>query len=244
MRKQFTLLDEFEPEELIRRRKSLIGLPASVSLSKGGKYGVGATVNSSKGGIYSVSSSTVGYNVYVGIDAIPDLDTPTQFSATLPITVITTPPGSGTKTYNVIVRAVNAYGLESQNQKSYSFTINSSGTLLYPTIDPPQQLAAMLDKYSAVRILAVYPNYPNDVYPATLWKLWISLAVPDVDVDAVYQTGTVDSKYLRPILTGTLPSGTYNVALCLYRDSDATRSEPARTTVIVPAGLATPVGLP
>jgi len=198
-------------------------------------------VNASCGGRAIIAGATVGYAVYIGINAPPDFTVaPSQFSATLPITVSTTPPGSGTKTYNVVIRYRNAYGLESQNQHAFSFTIDSAGLQMVDPPPMPQQLSVYLDKDNIIRVLASYMQYDFDAVKATRWKLWVSTSAIDTTVDAPYQTDIVTGKTLRPLLTGSLAAGDYNMALCLYRDTDSLQSLPAATAITVPPSISTP----
>ncbi len=190
-------------------------------------------------GIYEILGIS-GFNVYVGVNALPDLASPPVFTATLPYQVATTPPGMGTKTYNVIVRAVNAYGLESQNQYAYSFVIDTSGTLVATIKPAPINLLVTLATTGGIGVRAMWPPFSKAV--TATWRLWVKATPPDVGVDTVTQTAAATSQALSPMITGTLAPGLWHIALGVY--SEGALSEVARTTITVPVDLDGPVLLP
>ncbi len=81
----------------------------------GGACGYYVHTTSQLGGGSKVANASVaGYVVYVGVNVPPDINQPpTAYSASLPITIGSPPPISGTNTLYVLVRSRNQYGLES-----------------------------------------------------------------------------------------------------------------------------------
>jgi hypothetical protein len=207
---------------------------------KSGLYGTTVGVVSRKAGTFSIEAGLAGYNVYVGIDALPDLvGAPTYFSATLPIMIPTTPPGLGTKTYNVVVRKVNAAGLESQNQRAFKFTIGTSSQLILPVIDPPVGVQAFVQKEGAIRIVGIYPG-AGGTNSANEWRMWYDTTPPVVS-DPYDMNQTVIGRNMTPIVTGGNAAGTYYIALALYRSADGYLSPETRVTVTVPVSLDAPL---
>lgn len=231
-------------QEIIpQRRRAVYVPPTPVSREQGAYYGMQAAIMREQCGGFHVAG-TPGYNIYVGVDTLPDLTADPVFTATLPYQIATTPPASGTKTYNVLVRAMSQYGLESQNQYAYSFTIDSIGDLVLPAIASPNPFAAYIAPGTKIRLLAGYPGYGIDQYPATHWRVWIKSAVPDVDVDTPTASSLITSPIMTPYLSVPLAAGTWHVALCLYRSTDARLSGPARATLVIADPLDAPFGSP
>ena len=181
------------------------------------------------------NDSLIGYCVFVGVGVLPDLNSISAFSETLPITIPLTPPMS-TSVVNVLVRKRNKYGLFSQNQKCFSFTVNSSGDLVNYELSPPTGILASIIDIGKIRVMGTYSNYNVDVYPATAFRVWIGTTPPDVNSDpfTIEQT-TEGSGTFGVNLPDTYSPGTYHVAMTLVRNNwDGFSSTPITTTVIVP----------
>jgi hypothetical protein len=205
-------------------------------LNQLGLYGVyGPNMRSRAGlGNYRIANSIFGYNVYVGVNALPDLTAgPAQFSAVLPIYVTTTPPVSGTKTYYVLVRAQDHYGLESQNSNYYTLTIDSSGNPFLPPVNGPVDLHAFPAPGQAIRVLALYPGYGVDAAPADQWKVWINTVPPNPAVDPPTSIISITGVSLNSSLATYTPN-LYYVTVGLYRVADGTLSSTLTTTVVIP----------
>ncbi len=199
------------------------------------------TYNTSQFGNYRVQNTAIeGYVVWVGSGTIPDLTlSPTAFATTLPINVVLTPPGSGTLTYYILTRYQDSYGLVSQNSNYTTITIDSSGGLILPPIPIPLGLIAVPIAGGKIRILAQYPGYSSDKFPATLWQVFLGTVAPDPSVDPVVYSVAVSG----PILTANLGSyapGLYYVAVVLFRNTDSMQSPALTGTVTVPAPPAAP----
>lgn len=211
-------------------------LPTGVMTAYVGLGGIYVGVTGGEAvGASRVRNDIEGYNVYVGVDALPDLSAaPAAFTQTLPFNVVTTPPVSGTKTYNVIVRRQDEFGLESQNQTLYTTTINSSGDLVMPAIVRPQGLQLTPQAGGRIRVLSTYPGYGVDgAFTATHWRVWASLGAIDVDADPPTLVVTMTGKVLATSV-GPLPAGDYTVAVALYRTTNGTRSPAISGTVTLP----------
>jgi hypothetical protein len=208
--------------------------PSGITNAHLGISGIFVGITAAHLGISGVRNDVAGYNIYVGVDSLPDLSQPPSFSQTLPVSVATTPPMSGTRTYYVLVRAQNQFGLESQNQWTKSFTIDSSGNLALPPIGTPQTLQAFPQAAGFVRLLATYPGYFLDEYKANTWNIWISVAEPDVLLDIPVATAPVQGSGLAANI-GSFASGqTYQIAVTLFRAVDGRQSEPIRGEVTFP----------
>lgn len=225
-----------------RPRRPVIILPAtSVSGGEWGAYGTPTQAGGGgRWGGYRVKNDIAGYNVYIGQDQMPDFSLPpASFSATLPINIATTPPGSGTRTYYIVVRRQNEYGLESQNQYPKTITIDSTGALVLPPLASPTNLAVMPRPGGNIRLRAGYPGYNTDEYRADLWRLWITTTPPDVTSDPPTLQSPADGPALLTSF-GSFTPGDYIVTLALYRNADAFTSPAVAATVTIGDGPETP----
>jgi hypothetical protein len=228
---------DFEYYEQFTRQPT----PSGVLTAYLGVSGIFVGVTSAHLGISGVRNDIAGYNVYVGVDVLPDLEAPpTAFSQTLPVSVATTPPASGTRTYYVIVRLQNQYGLESQNQYVRTITVDSSGNLVLPPISPPQGLQLTAQPGGKIRVLSTYSGWHVDKSPATEWKVWVGTSPPDTEVDVPVTTAPVVSNVLA-VETGPFLSGTtYYIAVALFRSDDGAYSNVVTGSValpIIPGGI-------
>ncbi len=221
-------------------------LPMGVFVSQEGTYGIQITVSGSgQAGIYRVQNNIVGYNVYVHAGSPPDpTSIPTTFSSTLPISVPLTPPVSGTLTYYVLVCTQDHYGLQSVNQNpQFVVTIDSSGGLLLSPIAAPTNLSLYQQIADTINILASYAGYSTDVSPATLWKIWIKVTLPDptMDTPAIISTVTGDT---LSVTSGSFAPGTYYVMVGLYRLADNSLSPTAYAQITLSASPSQPIPVP
>lgn len=210
-----------------------------------GAGGVAASVQTfvglSVGGRYRVANAAVaGYAVYVGMAGPPDYAAgPAVTGATLPLAVTVTPPLTGTQAFWVVTRAVDVYGLESQNQYPTIITVDSSGHVVLGPISDPTTLRLYPTPGPGIRILANYPGLTQDTNPADTWLVWVATGVPD--------TGTTPTATVPVSAVGTLSTtvavagGPYNVAVRLLRTEDTGLSAAITGTVVVPAVPAEPV---
>ena len=220
------------------RRKRLLP-PASITVSSVGRYGTPTSCEVASQGGHRVANDIAGYNVYVGVDALPDLTgDPTQFSATLPFNVNVVAPLSGERTFYVVVRRQNQYGLESQNQYAKTITIDSAGLLVLPPLLAPAGLRLIPLPGGYVRVQSTYPNFTADEYPANEWRVWVGSSAPSTG-GAPSLTATAST-----MLSGTLGSyspGTYHVAVALRRNADAFLSPELRGTFTIPDAPTVPL---
>jgi hypothetical protein len=165
------------------------------------------------------NESVRGYNVYIGVNQLPDFTAPTSFSTILPVSLPYAAPGVGTDTYYVVVRKVNSLGLESVNQVSMLVVVNSSGDHVLTPVSDPVNLRLIEQADRLVRVLATYPGYSQDSSPATTWKVWAGLTTPNPAVDLPIYTQTVTGSILAINLAGSA-GDTLHVAVGLYRDQD------------------------
>lgn len=218
------LLNTFEPSE---RGSSSIASTFAAAFR-----GYGPIANAAK----------IGYAVWVGEDALPDLDGPeTAFSATVPFNIPVTPPVSGTKSLYVVVRKRNQHGLVSQNQQPVLIQVDSTGTLVRNPIPAPIEVHAVAFEAGHFRILAKYPTVDMDTNPADKWRIWIGTTMPDPDVDPPSKVVDVDGDTLVTTLASTYPAGDYIVLVALYRTVDTTRSVAVESDVTMPDVPDTPV---
>lgn len=207
-----------------------------------GSYGIRDTTFNGRYGYYRVQNlSKRGFNVYVGSGVLPDLTiAPTAFSSTLPILIPNPPPVFGQQTYYVVVREQDSYGVESQNQQPLTITIDNNANTILPVLNPPVALLSIPQPSTAIRVLAKYPTLAQDQYPADKWKVWINTAPPDPTVDIPTEIVNVAAgSFLSNI--GSYASGTYYVAVALYRTADGQQSAAISGTIVVPAVPSAPL---
>lgn len=212
-------------------------------------------------GKYRIANEPV-WNIYVGEDTWPDLNTPTVTVSALPTSIVVTPPVAGTTTFYVVTRYQNEYGLESQNQRPYTLTIDSNGDLVLPAIPTPLNLRALPRPNGAIRILAEYPTVGYDAYPADKWYIWIGTPgnqppffgsgffSGDFFSSEFFGAGNGAGATLAQItnVTGSTivtqiasyVPGTYEVTIALYRTQDGAFSEQVSTLVTIPPVPAAP----
>lgn len=193
------------------------------------------TITSAQLGNYRVQNSIEGWNLWIGSAALPNLTLPpTQFSATLPFSYTLTVPGAGTLKYYVLVTKQDLYGLNSQNQNYTTITIDSLGNLVLPPIPTPTGLLLTPQPGGKIRVMASYPGYGEDAYPATNWRVWIGLTPPNPLIDAPTLSTTVGGRLFSTDIAGYV-ANTYFVAVALYRSGDSAQSVALTGSVTIPA---------
>lgn len=166
-----------------------------------------SSVQSSRSRIQNLSA--IGYLVYIGVNAPPDLSAPPYSVQTgLPITLPYTP---GSNTLYVVVRSRNSYGLISNNQQP---TIIPT-----PTLPPLTMTATVSDTALLVKITYVQ---------ADRVKVWVKATPPDIGVD----TPAYDQLASQAFSFGTFTPGTYFVVVGLF--SGSSLSSTLMTTVTFP----------
>lgn len=188
-------------------------------------------------GRYRIANAPV-WNIYVGTDAWPALVTPTTTSATLPVSVVVSAPVSGLRTFYIVTRYQDLYGLESQNQQPRSITIDSAGNQILPPLPDPLSVRALPLSNGFIRVLAAYPTLGEEEFPADEWYFWIG-ASPDPLVDSPNHIANVIGKTIASTI-GTFTPGDYEVIVALHRTIDNAFSNYISTTVTLPAAPAAP----
>lgn len=106
------------------------------------------------------------YLLYVGEDTAPDLTAAPDVESASPVVYNLTPPMSGTKTFNYVLRKRNAWLLESLNSYASSITINSAGEEVTSSISNPANVTLEQIGSGKLRVRAEYtPGL--DATPAT-----------------------------------------------------------------------------
>lgn len=177
-------------------------------------------------GSFRMEGDGAGYNAYVGAGAPPDFTAaPDVYSAALPFTVpLAAAPPATTVTYHVVVRAVDDYGLESQNQQASLFIVDDAGDELLPDIGMPQGLYAEQDGTS-IRVRANYPTLADEAHPADQWQIWIQDHAPVGLPDGSPTLYTSVNGPIMASLTGPYAADDYYVSVALSRSSDARVTE-------------------
>lgn len=200
-------------------------LPSAIASARGGRYSVGLAVARRAGGLYHAENDIGGYDAYLGVEGPPDFAAPpATHAAALPFDVSLTPPPSGTRTYYLVVRAKDSYGLRSLNQQAKTFTIDSAGNLVLPPLAAPQYVRAVEKAGQKAQVSAAYRQ--GDEYPPDGWKVWYGTAEPDTSNPP--QAQVAGGSYLS-LEIGPLSPGVYWVKVAAYRSADVTTG---------PAGLA------
>lgn len=172
------------------------------------------------------------WELYVGVDAMPDFDDVGQPVATSQVSPVTwTPPlpGAGeTSVLYVVPRRRNNLGLLDHQQHPRLIEINEFGNEELGPLTPPE-LAQVLDGHLAgtVQAWARYP-YQGDRNPANYWELYAKEgADPVPGVDPVLATAPTGSAR-RPwhgVAAGLTPGATYHVMVAIRRGADGLRAQ-------------------
>jgi hypothetical protein len=165
------------------------------------------------------NAGSVGYLVWIGRNALPDLTGTPHFVSSLPASIPLTPPVSGIDTINVLVQAQDQYGLASVNQFCHTFLIDSSGNVYLPQVTGPSSVSAVQQQGGVVSVLAAYAGLLTDDPPADQWRVWIGSSPPSTSGPPA-ATASVNGKAIRIDLPAQSP-GTYYVVMGLYRIQDA-----------------------
>lgn len=113
------------------------------------------------------------YELYAGVDTAPDFaSAPAATSATETIDYALTPPGSGTRTYHLVVRYRNDYGLLSGNIFERLIEIDTNGDEVIPVPSAPTNITVVDSVGGELRVNAEYlPS--DDSYPANTWRIYV-----------------------------------------------------------------------
>lgn len=219
-----------------QQRRRVATQPATILGGQWGAFGTPSDVTGGgQWGGYRVRNDIAGYVVYAKEGGPPDFTLPPQFySASLPIIYALTPPPSGTRTYYVVVRRRNEYGIESQNQYPTPYTIDSFGNLVLPPLVAPSNLVVRVRANGKVRVIARYGGYEVDEYKADQWRVWITTTPPNVLTDpAAASVGASDTLIVD---VGPYTPGDYIATVALYRLADNSTSPPVAATFVIDDG--------
>lgn len=178
--------------------------------------------------------SAIGYLVFVGDNALPDLEAaPFTIVASLPANIGWALPGAGTHVLSIVIRARDSWGLVSNNQNAYKLTLTPTGPI-DNDIAAPTNVRVMPRPAGAIRILASYTPFDTDLPPADAMNVWVNTGAIDPLVDPPTYISTPISSQIG-IEFGAFAPDDYNVAVALFRISDAFQSEAVLNTVTIPA---------
>lgn len=153
----------------------------------------GGTYNAKIGNNIGFRDATMDpYLLYVGEDTAPDLDGLPVAISTSPVVYNLTPPMSGTKTFNYVLRKRNAFDLFSLNSYASSVTINSAGEEVTSSISNPVNVTLEQIGSGKLRVRAEYtPGL--DATPTTSFIGYIRTngTDPDPGTDTPVTLGTI-----------------------------------------------------
>ena len=179
------------------------------------------------------------YELYIGIDAMPDFNISTQpveTSASLPITYTPDPAPSGDSVQlYAVTRKRNRYNLLSFNQHPTIIEINDLGEEELGLLSIPEILRVLDGAAGEIIVLARYPS-GIDRNEADTWELYVENGVdPDPDVDIPVSTaefGIARNDYMwRIIEDGLTPGATYHVMVVVRRSEDSGDGEEGESLV-------------
>ena len=220
-------------------RLSLIGTPEPTATSRA------AVAGSLRGRARIANDSAVGFAVYVGYDALPDFTAERDgFAAAKPVEFAIVPPLAGTSDLYVVLREVNKYGVESQNQQTKTITIDTNGDEVLGPVSAPESLVVQTTIDDFFQVLMTYPGILTDANPADTWRLYVGQgAAPTPGVDVPVATGSALEYGVAVV--GPYPTGgvTYHFAVTVYRTEDATESAALTEELVLGADPDTPVSV-
>lgn len=211
-----------------------------------GRFNVFEALTAGHKGRCRVSNNAAeGYAVYVGYDGPPDFSQdPDGFGTSLPVSFSVTTPPSGTTDLYVVLRKVNRYGLESQNQYAQVITIDSNGDEALGPISAPEILDAVTGVDDEFNVYIAYRGIDTDANPADTWRLYVKKDTPPVPgTDTPVATGSASAQGAAIVGPYTEGDATYHIAATVYRTADSLESSAATTSIVLGADPLTPVGL-
>lgn len=132
------------------------------------------------------------YLLYVGEDTAPDLTAAPDVESASPVVYNLTPPMSGTKTFNYVLRKRNAWLLESLNSYASSITINSAGEEVTSSISNPSNVTLEQIGSGKLRVRAEYtPGLDADPADNFIGYIRTNGTDPDPGTDTPVTLGTI-----------------------------------------------------
>lgn len=151
-----------------------------------------AYVHELHGVIAAALDSVKGYELYIGIDAVPDPDTvaPDQTSLTLPFDSLTM-SGVGPATLFLVTRYRNAYDVVSRNLNAISLEIDANDEVVANAPAAPIEITIAPAASGTMTIEANYYYDPDDTEAADTWAIFLSSDGTDPLLSAVFDTVTM-----------------------------------------------------
>ncbi|MCC6797707.1 MAG: hypothetical protein IT366_21520 [Candidatus Hydrogenedentes bacterium] len=204
-------------------------------------------------GLYRCANNALRlYELYSGTDTSPDLTaTAATTSATLPFNHALTPPGSGNRTYHIVVRYRNAYGLTSLNRYERKTKIDSTGALVVKNPSAPTNMSLQGEIGGGGVYARAHYTAIDDDPVANTWAIYLANgsnptgSETPILVPMTIENGGLFRRNVRPLsyLIGTFISGADVRALIRTRHS-ASGAESTNTTPATITTTTGPVGLP
>lgn len=192
-------------------------------------------------GSYRVANtSIVGYELYVGEDAAPDLTaTPDETSATLPFTHALAAPMSGSTAYNLTTLYRNQYN-EATIISARTYTaveIDSNGDQVDNPPTAPEGVALTASASGAITVEAYYYFYGDGANKADTWRIYATVGSdPDPTMDSPVKTVTMEYlsavSYLNTSITGYSESDDVRVIVTAYNSSTTVQSTNTTATAV------------
>lgn len=200
-----------------------------------------------KQGRYRVENADKsGYLIYIGYGSMPDLTGPADaFSATLPTSVLITPPEVGTEEIFVVVRSRNSYGLVSQNQKPSSLTVDSAGNEELGPITAPDKVEISCITDDGFLVSANYSGYFSDRNRGDVWEVYLKAGeVPVPGVDEPAAVGDVKGAEMQSAIGPYAETGeVYYLVVGIRRTIDNATAFSEPVEIYVPAAPSAPMGV-
>jgi len=191
---------------------------------------------------YRVADSAFSrYELYVGVDALPDLTTePQAIGSALPVSFpVDLPPSGSTKTLYAVLRERSEYGVISTNQQMIILVIDSAGAVELAPPGPPVNLQVFPDVTGGARVMMRYNSAADGANPADTWEVFAAEGgAPDPDIDTPADTETIKDAggmaYYSGLITGYTPGATLYVIGSVLRASDGKRGTVGPVTLLLP----------
>lgn len=117
-------------------------------------------------------AGTARYEAWVAQGGPPDLaGSPTATSETLPLFIDVAKPPSGTYTYHIVIRRLNAYGILGNNLHASTITIDPDGYTVADPVSAPTAVAMESGPGGTVKLSALYAS-AADAAPADTWLVY------------------------------------------------------------------------
>ena len=165
-------------------------------------------------GLYRIAGA-VQYHLYIGEDDNPDFTAAAAQSGSLPLAQSISAPVAGTKDVKATVQYENAYGVQSVNQHTTDFEIDTAGDLVTPDPASPENVALTEGLELRVNVSADYLYKQDGSNNADTWLIYAT----DTGVDP--NPGSDTPTEISMKLTGAYERLRY--ALGPYSSSDDVR---------------------